>query len=165
MIACFEKSWIATGTLATSALPPVSAGSNVPERMSARRGSLFQPTSAITESPSAGRLPTSSAVPELEIDEIPVETGIEARGEARCDVGGEHGGAEEHVGEALGLDELGEDVDPRLRKRRLESGIVGDEDARGSVAPDRLGHALDAGAEEHRGDVVPELRRLAEDAE
>jgi hypothetical protein len=33
------------------------------------------------------------------------------------------------------------------------------------VAPGRLGHALDAGAEEHRGDVVPELRRLAENAE
>jgi hypothetical protein len=33
------------------------------------------------------------------------------------------------------------------------------------VAPDRLGHALDACAEEHRGDVVPELRGLAEHAE
>ena len=112
-----------------------------------------------------GPLADELAVLELEVDEVPVETGVEARREAGGDVGGEDGCAEDDVVEPLGLDELGEDVDPRLRERRLEGGIVGDEDAGGAVAPDRLGHALDAGAEEHRRDVVPELRRLAEHAE
>src|SRR6266508_391917 len=59
MTACFDQSSTSTGTFVTSAAPPLSTGSKVPDRMRARRGSLFQPTSRRTESWSAGRLPTS----------------------------------------------------------------------------------------------------------
>ena len=48
-----------TVTSCTVALPPVSTGSNAPERTSAIRGALVQPTSTSTVSPSAGRLATS----------------------------------------------------------------------------------------------------------
>ena len=60
MRAATEKSSNATVTGSTDACPPVSTGSNTPERKSASRGAWVQPTSTITESPSAGCLPTSS---------------------------------------------------------------------------------------------------------
>ncbi len=46
IVAAVEKSWISACRSSTSAVPPVSAGSNEPERMSAMRGSDVQPTSA-----------------------------------------------------------------------------------------------------------------------
>src|SRR5262245_49113655 len=59
-LARVEKSWNSVETSFTSAEPPDSTGSNVPARTSASRGVELQPTSTSTESPSAGRTPTSS---------------------------------------------------------------------------------------------------------
>jgi hypothetical protein len=89
MTACLEKSWISTGIFATSALPPVSAGSKVPERTSARRGWLFQPTSAMTESPSAGQL-REHVDPGLR--ERLLERRVVGNEDARCAVLAEHVG-------------------------------------------------------------------------
>ena len=56
-----------------------------------------------------------------QVGEIPVETGAEPRRETGRDIGGEHGGGEEHgVGAGL-LDERGERVDTRLRQRRARA--------------------------------------------
>src|SRR6266540_1293849 len=60
IVAAVEKSCSSTCTSSTCASPPDSCGSKAPERNSASRGSDFQPTSTITESCKAGRLPTSA---------------------------------------------------------------------------------------------------------
>ena len=83
-------------------------------------GPPFQPTSTITVSPSAGRLPTSSPSATRQIGEIPVQPRVEARGETGRDVGGENRGAEQDGVGARLLDEGRERVDPRLRERRRE---------------------------------------------
>ena len=59
--------------------------------------SPVQPTSTYDASrSSAGRLPTSVPPSRDEVDEIPVQAGVEPRGEAGGDVGGQHRGREEH---------------------------------------------------------------------
>ena len=60
------------------------------------RGSDVQPTSTSTESCSAGRLPTSSPSLQHDVDEIPVEAGVEPRREPGRDVRGEHRVREQH---------------------------------------------------------------------
>ena len=55
-----EKSENAVSKLSTSASPPDSTGSSAPARTIPSLGPSFQPTSTITVSPSAGRVPTSS---------------------------------------------------------------------------------------------------------
>src|SRR5581483_2075517 len=98
-----------------------------------------------------------------DVDEVPVEPGVEPRGQPGRHVGGEHGGREEHVVEGLGANEPGEHVHPRLRQRRLQARIIRDEDASG--AGGLRGRALDRGAADDARDLAAELRRLREHAE
>src|SRR5579862_2143115 len=94
------------------------------------------------------------------VDEIPVETGVESRGKARGDIGGEHGVGKEHG--VVVRCELGDDVDARLRQRRLERGVVGDvHRLRAVLAEIDRRHAA---ADEH-GVGVAERRRLRQHAE
>ena len=122
MTAFVEKSSSSTATSSTSASPPLSTGSKVPERTSARLGSPFQPTSTYDRVLQRGALADEPPVAALEVDEVPVEPGAEPRGEPGGDVGRENGGAEEHGVEAVRADEAGEDVHARLRKRRSSAG-------------------------------------------
>ena len=69
-----------------------------------------------------GTLPDEPAVLAREIDEVPVEARVEARGEPSRHVGGEHRAGEEDGVEALLLDERRESVDPRLRERASSFG-------------------------------------------
>ena len=73
-----------------------------------------------------GTLADELPVLQLEIDEVPVEARIEARGERCGDVGGEHRRAEDDRVEVVVGDHLGEHIDARLRQRRL-GGVVGHE--------------------------------------
>ena len=123
--------------------PPVSAGSNVPERMSARRGSVVQPTSTRTESPSAGRVPTSlpsrcSRSTRSQFRPASRRAASPAATSAR-----EHGRGEEHGVEAALADELGEHVHARLRQRIGERRVVGDVDLGGPVRAQPVGEAAD----------------------
>jgi hypothetical protein len=112
-----------------------------------------------------GPLADECGVLQLEIGEVPVQARVEARRKGRGDVGGEDRGAEQHGVETLGLDELRENVHPRLRQGRFERGVVGDEDSRRAVGADLLGKAFDSRAAENRGHVVSELGGLRDDAE
>ena len=71
-----------------------------------------------------GPLPDELPVRTFEIDQIPVQAGIEARGEPRGHVGGEHGAGEEDGVEAFVLHERRERVHPGLGKRSVQLGIV-----------------------------------------
>ncbi len=62
-------------------------------------------------------------------------------------------------------DELRDRVDARLRQRRLELRVVGDVDRCGAVRGRLLGEAVDAGADDHAGDVAAQRGRLREDGE
>ena len=108
-------------------------------------------------------MPTELPVPFLEVDEIPVQPGIEPRREAGGDVRREHARPEEHGVEALVAHELREHVHPRLRQRRLERRIVGDVDGRrtGGLG----GGAADTRAGDDSADLAAELDGLGEHAE
>ena len=160
-----EKSSSATGTSSTSASPPLSAGSKVPERTSAMRGSPFQVDLRDDGVLQRRPLAHERSVSQLEVDEVPVEPGAEPRRQAGGHVGREHGRAEEDGVEALVPDEPGEHVHPRLRERSGERGVVGGVDLRGAEPPGLGGELPDAGAGHDRGDVAAELRRLRQHAE
>ena len=74
--------------VSTSGSRSGSAGSNAPVRKSASAGPSVQPTSTRTESPSAGRLPTSFP-PALDVVQVPVQARVEARRESGRHVGRE----------------------------------------------------------------------------
>src|SRR4051812_11331450 len=66
------------------------------------------------------------AVTRVDVDEIPVEAGIEPRRKACRDVGGEHRVREEHGVVAAVAHDLRQHVDARLRQRRLERVVFSD---------------------------------------
>ncbi len=96
-----------------------------------------------------GALADERAVARLEVDEVPVEARVEPCGEAGSDVGGEDGVREEHRVVAAVLHDLRDDVDARLRQRRLERVAVGDVHGCGAVAAGFRREGLDAAADEH----------------
>jgi hypothetical protein len=100
-----------------------------------------------------------------EVDDVPVEAGVEAGGETGGDVRGQNGCGEDDGVESLLLDQPREHVDARLRQRRLERGVVGNEDAARAEASRLLRKLGDAGARDHARHLAAELRRLAENAE
>ena len=106
------------------------------------------------------------AVLELDVDEIPVEPGVEARREPGGDVGREDGVGEEDGVVAAVLDDLREHVDARLRQRLLDLAVLADPDLRGAELPGLGRERLRALAGDHGRDVaVAERRRLREHAE
>ena len=62
-------------------------------------------------------------------------------------------------------DELREHVHARLRERRLEPGVVRDEDGGGAEPPGPGRERLDARAGHDRRDLAAQLRRLGEHGE
>src|SRR5262249_25019301 len=100
-----------------------------------------------------------------EVDEVPVEPGVEARGGTGGDVGGQHAVGEEHGGAALLLHEPREPVQARLRRRRLERVVLEHINGACSVLAGFVRQRADFAAHEHGGDVVAECGRLAEHAE
>ena len=136
IVALVEKSSSSTGDLDDLGLAAAlggleRAGADERER-GARPSSRRRRT---TVSPSAGRLPTSLPSSLREVDEIPVQAGVEPGGKAGGDVGRQHGRGEQHGVVAACLDHLREHVDARLRQRRLERRVVGDPDLGRAVAP------------------------------
>jgi len=75
-----------------------------------------------------GTLPHELAVLLPEVDEIPVEAGIESSRQRGRNIGGEHRVAEEDRVDSLVPDELRDHVDSRLRQRCLELRVVCDVD-------------------------------------
>ena len=67
-----------------------------------------------------GTLPDECPAVHHEVAEIPVESGVEARGETPGDVGCEHRRPKEDIVEAMGLDQAGDHVNARLRQRSPE---------------------------------------------
>ena len=160
MTACVENSSSSTATSSTSASPPVSTGSNVPERIE-REPRLARPADVDVDGVlQRGALADELAVAALEVDEVPVEPGVEARGEAGGDVRRENRRAEEHGVEALVARRAGEDVHARLGQRRRERRVVRDVDLRRAVARRPVGEPAHARAGDDGGDVAAELRRL-----
>ena len=109
-----------------------------------------------------GTLPDEAAVLLDEVDEVPVQPGVQPRREAGGDVGREHGRGEQHGVVAALFDHFREDVDARLRERRLEDRVVGDPDLRG--AGGLRGEIAHARAGDHPGRLT-ERGRLGQDAE
>src|SRR4051794_19659000 len=101
-----------------------------------------------------------------EVDEIPVEAGVEACGEAGRDIGGEHRVREQDGFVAVLLHDLREHVDARLRECLLELFCLGDENLPGAELARFARERLRVLADDDGGDVcVAEGGRLREDAE
>ena len=96
----------------------------------------------------------------VEVDEPPVEPGIEPRSETRGHIGGQHRLREQHSVEALVAHELREHVDARLRQRRRHALVVGDPHRPRAVRAGALRERAHTGADEHAADVAADLRRL-----
>ena len=129
------------------------------------RGVEVQPTSHTTESASAGCVPTRPPSPAAHVGELPVEPGVEPRGETRGDVAAEDRLGEEDVVEAALLDDLRDHVHARLRQRRVEARVVGHVDRLRPVRARPGREALDAAADDHAGDVAAQRGRLRQHAE
>src|SRR5215470_5207934 len=95
-----------------------------------------------------------------EIDEIPVEAGVEPRSEAGRDVGRQHCRAEQDRVEATSTDQVRGHVHTRLWEWLLERRIVRDVHLARAVATGLLGQSLDARACDQRRDLAAELNRL-----
>ena len=100
-----------------------------------------------------------------QVDEIPVQAGVEPRREARGDIRGQHGRAEENGVEAMAPDQVRGHVHAGLRKRCLERAILGDKNLCGTEPARLRRQTLDRGAGDQRRDVAFQLGSLAEDAE
>ena len=100
-----------------------------------------------------------------EVDEVPVQAGVEPGREPRGHVRGEHGGGEEHRVEALVRDEPRESVDAWLRQRRPEARVVAHVHDRRAVLACLEGHVTNVRAQDGAGDLSSERGRLREHAE
>ena len=100
-----------------------------------------------------------------DVDEIPVETGVESRGQPRGDVRAEDGVREQHGVDPLVADELREHVDARLRQRGFELRVVRDVDLRGAVRARAVRKPAHVRADHDSRDVAAERRGLRQDAE
>ncbi len=130
--ASVEKSENDVSNDSTSAVPPDSTGSKEPARTRPSFGPLVP--ADVDDDRVAERRPLADelAVRDGQVGEVPVQAGVEACGETRRDVRGEHGRAEEHCVGARLLDERRERVHPRLRKRRGQLGRFARVDLRGA---------------------------------
>ena len=90
----------------------------------------------------------------LDIDQIPVEPGVEAGRQAGGDVGGEHRVGKKHGVVAPGPHHIGQDIDPRLRERRVERVVIGHVHLGGAEAPQLGRQRLDPTTDQHRGHLI-----------
>src|SRR4029077_12422953 len=101
-----------------------------------------------------------------EVDEVPVDAGIEPGSEAGRDIRGEHRVAEEDRVDSLVSNELCDHVDARLRQRRLELRVVCDVDLRRADRPGGLADRAHTRSDHDSGDVAgAESRGLREHTE
>ena len=106
--------------------------------------------------------PDEGAVALFEVDEVPVQAGVEPGGEAGRDIGGQHRRGEEHRVVGAFFDHLFEHVHAGLWERRLEGRVVRDPDLAGAVG--LAGECGDPGARDHAVGVA-ERRGLGQHAE